>query len=79
MADMYVGRRERLETEDHRRSDRDGGGKPQAEAGQGPREPRSAHPHDSEDCENLLENFFMQVKKTGVSYAHIYYLCIIQY
>ena len=27
----------------------------------GPRELRTAHPHDIEDCENLLENYFMQV------------------
>ena len=28
----------------------------------GPREARTAHPHDIEDCENLLENYFMQAR-----------------
>ena len=28
----------------------------------GPRVLRTAHPHDIEDCENLLENYFMQVR-----------------
>ena len=36
----------------------------------GPRELRTAHPHDIEDCENLLENYFMQVMACW-SYLHV--------
>ena len=62
MADMYLGRREQLETEDLQHRGYELEERLQVEAPKkGPRELRTAHPHDIEDCENLLENFFMQV------------------
>lgn len=68
MADMYLGRREELEAREkahqgnsHRDEPARNGTEP---ASKSPRESRIAHPHDIEDCENLLENYFMQVQLT---------------
>ena len=63
MADMYLGRREQMEEEAGGR-ERSAGERHSSDAesvSRGLRELRTAHPHDIEDCENLLENFFMQV------------------
>ena len=67
MADMYLGRREALETADHHHD-----GLEQKEElndllntwHKGPKILRTAHPHDIEDCEDLLENYFMQVNSS---------------
>lgn len=63
MADMYLGRREELETADHHHGDLDEEADRALDRHKGPKELRTAHPHDIEDCENLLENYFMQVER----------------